>query len=136
MKLRYTIASYLCVIIFFGFSTQVTWADEMQQVKSVIDLLKEKQVLSKPLTLKGQTKSYDTWEVVASTDGTLELVMGTFMDYGNSWMKGNQWCGKFDVASDGSTSCFTINHLEENKYVLEEFNGDQSSKVTITFAGE
>ena len=136
MKLRYTIVSYLCVIIFFCFSTQMTWADDMQQVKSVIDVLKEKQVLSKPLKLKGQTKSYDTWKIVASTDGTLELVSGTFMDYGNWWMKGYQWCRKFDVDRDGSTSCFTINHLEGNKYLLEEFNGNQSSKVTITFAGE
>ncbi len=106
----------------------------MQQIKSTIDLSKEKQVLSKPLMLKGQTKTYDSWEIIASSDGTLELVSGTFMDYGNWWMKGNQWCRKFDVAHDDSTSCYTINHLEGNKYLLEEVNGNKSLEATVTFA--
>ena len=134
MRLIYKTISYWCVIIFCCFSPQITWADEMQQIKSTIDLLKEKQVLSKPLMLKGQTKTYDSWEIIASSDGTLELVSGTFTDYGNWWMKGNQWCRKFDVAHDGSTSCYTINHLEGNKYLLEEVNGNKSLEATVTFA--
>ena len=97
-----------------------------------IDNSKLKNVFGKNYLMKGETDT-GFWEISALADGTLELSMSNgYSDYGKWWMEGNTWCRKFDEARNSVTSCYMIQHVEDNKYLIEKTKGNGVDKTTVT----
>jgi hypothetical protein len=93
---------------------------------------KLKNIFGKNYLMKGETSS-DFWELSALADGTLELSMSNgYSDYGKWWIEGNTWCRKFNEARNSVTSCYTIQHVENNKYLIEKTKGNGVDKTTVT----
>ena len=93
---------------------------------------KLKDVFGKNYLMKGETDS-NFWELSALADGTLKLsVSNGYTDNGKWWLEGNTWCRKFDEARDSVTSCYTIKHVEDNKYLIEKTKGNGVRKLIVT----
>ena len=127
--IKYISTVLICASIGLGylFSDNLSFADNIKYTEE-----KLKNVFSKNYLMKGETSS-DFWEISALADGTLELsVSNGYSDYGKWWIEGNTWCRKFDEARNSVTSCYTIQHVKDNKYLIEKTKGNGVDKTTVT----
>ena len=95
------------------------------------DNSKLKNIFGKKYLMTGETND-NFWELSARADGTLELSVNGYSDYGKWWIEGNTWCRKFDEVQGSVTSCYKIQHVEDNKYLIEKTKGNGVDKTTVT----
>lgn len=81
---------------------------------------------------EGKTDRGATYEVRWADDGSAKLeVDNGFSDAGKWTVEGDRYCAQWKKIRNGKKGCWTVRHLNGDKYLFKGLEGTTNTSVTI-----